>query len=1143
MARYNNGTIFTNDKCTACNKCVDNCPVKGANVTAGLGENRKIMVDEKKCTNCGTCIKACNHEARDYKDDLTEVLNLLKEGAKVSVVVDAAFLMFYGDVALNALGYLEKKGVQHFYDTGYGTEISIWAHAKFLKKNKDTKPEEKAFIINSCPAVVDAIEKYHPTLLTKLIPVHSPTACMMIYARKYLKDKNKLVYLGPCTAKMNEAEALPKGYQFDYFISSQSLMKYLKERDISNLSRKPDLSPIGMGRLVVSPNTFIEGLSLFFHISEKLVAYSGMNDENFGKLEMVCKPGYESMQPLAAEFWSCREGCLYGPEIEKDNYDPVEIYTRYNNARNYDYDTNDKLSEREQIWEQVDTIQEKQVGLKFHDFIREFADKYKQPLAIPKATYNEIFDAMLKDTEQKRHLDCGSCGYNTCKEMARAIAMGYSRKENCIHYMNDVMMQKYMYNKITNLYNNEIFFTKVMEIIRNNPGKKYFLCVGNINKLGIINDLYGYLKGDAVLKLVAENIKKLTPDDGVCAYFGGGNYIMFMEYRTDLIEAIQKVEYFDVSELGIDQRVTMRFGVYVLDDPSINISAVVNYSFMAAKRNVSAGRNTITFFTTELRTKISYETEMLSKLQKAISDEEFSIMLRPQYNLKTRELVGAEARAYWVNKEGEYIPYEEYVTLAEKNGLIQSMDYIMWKKAFEMIRRLLDMGLEPPRIDVNFTMPSALDEKTVEIISTLRDKYNISNHYVRFVISERSYKYDPVTLALRVKFLKKTGFQMAISDFGIGSGSIAAFLEKSFDMVRVNLEFIKGTEDNDRSGAVLTALARVAQDVAISAEADNIETEAQASFLKSVGIIVGQGKLFSPDLNEHEFVNLIKNVKSTVAYEKVTSVGKIDIGRFYEPSSYESIMFESFSGPAFIAELDEEENTFEIVRINNKAITLFGGESRNEKEMQDLFDQYLKGRGKDIITQIKENVNLEEDLELIFPINEKAHNSEKWVKAEIKELSRIDQRHMLYLQLEDVTGEQLIERALDLSNRQMANFMEAETCGNCLIHVHKATNPLDDTYKMSVVYANPDLCKLLGYKEGELAGWSERDIHMSIHPLERQNFIKEFDAAVTDESGKLHSIVCRIQNKSGYFKKVRLAITSLKTADGTNIAYVNIVGA
>ena len=195
MDRYNKGVIFTNDKCIACNRCISNCSLMGANVSVVKHGIAHMEIDSRKCNDCGKCINVCVHNARDYRDDTAAFFSDLAKGEKISVILAPAFFGLYADKAEQIIGCLKSLGVDKIYDGGYGREISAYLTAKHIKDTKNLPANERQFISNACPALVTVIQKYHPFLLGKLIPIQPASVCSAIYAHKYLGDDNKIAYL------------------------------------------------------------------------------------------------------------------------------------------------------------------------------------------------------------------------------------------------------------------------------------------------------------------------------------------------------------------------------------------------------------------------------------------------------------------------------------------------------------------------------------------------------------------------------------------------------------------------------------------------------------------------------------------------------------------------------------------------------------------------------------------------------------------------------------------------------------------------------------------------------------------------------------------------------------------------------------
>ena len=137
--------------------------------------------------------------------------------------------------------------------------------------------------------------------------------------------------------------------------------------------------------------------------------------------------------------------------------------------------------------------------------------------------------------------------------------------------------------------------------------------------------------------------------------------------------------------------------------------------------------------------------------------------------------------------------------------------------------------------------------------------------------------------------------------------------------------------------------------------------------------------------------------------------------------------------------------------------------------------------------------------------------------------------------------QQLINDAIRLSNAQMAHIMQNEGCGNCFIRAWQSSNELNERLRMGVLKVSDTLSQLLGYSKEEISGWSEKEIERVIHPMERREFMNSFEKALLDENSA-HEFTNKVQNKSGYFKRVKVVMTSVRLEDNSHLAYLNVVG-
>ena len=420
--------VRTNDKCIGCNRCVRSCSCIGANIAVERDRGNVIEVDPKKCIACGACIDACEHGAREYVDDVETFFIDLKRGQRISVVIAPAFLANYPGEYEKYLGMLKKLGVNRFITTGtyikYITERSFYGG-----------------ISQPCPAVVGYIERYLPELLPKLMPVQSPMMCAAIYLKKYLGVNDKLAFISPCIAKKNEIDDPNNHGYVSYNLTFSKLVAYLKANPVAGAQPYRDEIEYGLGSIYPMPGGLKENVYWLLGEDALVRQMEGENhmyeylQRNKGRI----KDGRTSY--LFVDALNCTNGCLYGTGVDNRKTLNEEVYERIQKIR-----SDSKNNSKKSAWgrdltpkKRLEALNRQFANLKLEDFLRKYTDRskdcaYKKPT---EAQIEAIFATMKKDDHAKKHIDCGCCGYDTCREMAIAIHNGFSHIHNCVHYIKD----------------------------------------------------------------------------------------------------------------------------------------------------------------------------------------------------------------------------------------------------------------------------------------------------------------------------------------------------------------------------------------------------------------------------------------------------------------------------------------------------------------------------------------------------------------------------------------------------------------------------------------------------------------------------------------------------------------------------------
>ncbi|MCR5301946.1 MAG: 4Fe-4S dicluster domain-containing protein [Lachnospiraceae bacterium] len=430
------GLVKTNDKCVGCNRCISVCPSRGANVAIEKDRGNVIEVDPKRCIACGACIDACEHNAREYEDDVERFFDDLKKGERISVLIAPAFLANYPNEYDKYLGMLKKLGVNRFISISFGADITTWAYIKYITERK-----YYGSISQPCPAVVGYIERHLPDLLPKLMPVQSPMMCGAIYVKKYMKVSDKLAFISPCIAKKNEIDDPNNKGFVSYNLTFSHLVKYLKDNPVSGYKPFTDEIEYGLGSIYPMPGGLKE--NVYWLLGEDaLVRQMEGEHHMYEYLERNRDKIKSSRFPyLFIDALNCTNGCLYGPGVDarKTMDESTFVSIQKIKAKSKKDAGRNAWSRKLTPAKRLEELNKQFASLNLEDFVRKYTDRsrdceYKTP---SEAEFNRIFADMNKDTEEKRRINCGCCGYGTCRDMAMAIYNGINHKHNCVHYMSD----------------------------------------------------------------------------------------------------------------------------------------------------------------------------------------------------------------------------------------------------------------------------------------------------------------------------------------------------------------------------------------------------------------------------------------------------------------------------------------------------------------------------------------------------------------------------------------------------------------------------------------------------------------------------------------------------------------------------------
>lgn len=408
------------ERCRTCYTCVRECPAKAIRILHGQAE-----VLPERCVGCGNCVLVCRQQAKEIVDSLDAVRTLLLGEAPVGLLLAPSFPAEFGEMASGDLvERLRRLGFSGVWEVAFGADLVARAYRELLEENGER------WIATTCPAIVFFVEKYHPEELPHLAPLASPMTAMARVVRNLRPDPAlKLVFAGPCVAKKREAA---REGVVDEVLTFTELRRLLEEQEgLDELSRGLEAQESGcsLSRHFDEPRGGLGGL---FPISRGMLQTAGLQEDLLTG-EVVAVEGrrhaVEALEEFAhgavdarlLECLSCT-GCVMGAGIGAR----TPLFRR-------------RAAVGRQAREALASLDPR----RHEDAMRAHGDKVRgrsfhredQRLPAPRGAELQAILERLGKSHAQDELDCGACGYESCREHAAAIHLGLAESEMCLPWV------------------------------------------------------------------------------------------------------------------------------------------------------------------------------------------------------------------------------------------------------------------------------------------------------------------------------------------------------------------------------------------------------------------------------------------------------------------------------------------------------------------------------------------------------------------------------------------------------------------------------------------------------------------------------------------------------------------------------------
>ncbi len=427
-------------------------------------------------------------------------------------------------------------------------------------------------------------------------------------------------------------------------------------------------------------------------------------------------------------------------------------------------------------------------------------------------------------------------------------------------YFEDELRAAAYFDPLTGLFNRLAFLRNARRVLDENPLSEFSLMKLNIGSFKVVNDLLGRDVGDKVLITIAEAIRKLFEGRGIFARFFADNFMILTPYSErgvhpqTVLQTIQSA----VSQSGVlTHDIQYYIGVYTITDRAMSVENMADRASIACRSITGSYHEHIAFYDEKMHLAMIEEQEICDESARALKNGEFCVYYQPVYGIKAGRFTSAEALVRWNHPVKGMVSPGKFVPVFEKNGFIAELDLYVLEQVCKFMKRRRENGDPDFPISVNISRMSLYDPYLFDSISSITDRYGIDPKYFRIEITESAYNDNPAQLLETIGRLRENGYPVLMDDFGSGYSSLNTLKDIPIDILKLDMKFMQGFEENGKVGTIVTSVSRMSKWLNIPMLAEGVETKEQFDFLVSIGCAYIQGYYFSRPVPEEEFTRLI----------------------------------------------------------------------------------------------------------------------------------------------------------------------------------------------------------------------------------------------------------------------------------------------
>ncbi|MBI1891483.1 MAG: EAL domain-containing protein [Burkholderiales bacterium] len=382
-----------------------------------------------------------------------------------------------------------------------------------------------------------------------------------------------------------------------------------------------------------------------------------------------------------------------------------------------------------------------------------------------------------------------------------------------------------------------------------------------------INDSLGHLIGDKLLESVAHRLNgQVRQSDTVCRQ-GGDEFVILLLEDTHaenaaitaekIVQSLAQPHHIDEHELHI----TTSIGISLFPTDGIDADTLVKNADTAMYHAKKKGRNNYQFFKNDMNIRAVERQSIEADLRRAIDRQEFILHYQPKVNLKSGEIIGAEALIRWNHPSKGTIFPNSFISIAEDCGLIIPIGRLVLRQACKQAKEWINQGMPAITVAVNISALEFRHQDFFKCVREILQETGLDAGFLQLELTESVLMRNVESSTTILQALKEMGVQLAVDDFGTGYSSLSYLNQFPIDVLKIDQSFVRNISANKSNGVIVSAVISMGASLNQRVIAEGIETQEQLSFLNAQDCSEGQGYFFGWPTPPQDFAEILLNQK------------------------------------------------------------------------------------------------------------------------------------------------------------------------------------------------------------------------------------------------------------------------------------------